>query len=387
MIAYNKQWLDSSDLQEQLENAVKENYISKAERDTAAGLYPVCFYTPNIFIRIGLFLLTLVITSFSLGLMGLLFISGSQFENSAGMICVFFAAVCYTALEAMVRAKHHYQSGVDDALLWTSAGLLLVGINIMGNISPLANAVIILIIAVFFTLRFADRLMALVIAVASLAVIFFMLTKMGTIAKAITPFTLMLSAVFLYLVSKKNIGSRWYRYYKKCFTVISITALVCFYLVGNYFVVREASIKFFNLPLGDMDAIPFGWLFWVFTSFIPLLYIAWGIQKKDVVLIRCGVLLLGVTVFTVRYYYHVMPAETAMIIAGLLLVAVSYALIKFLKEPRSGFTSLPSAIDNNNGLQNIEAILVAETFTGHQQQTGTNFGGGSFGGAGATSEF
>lgn len=388
MIAYNKEWLDNSSMQEELENAFSEDLVSKMEYDNAVALYPVGFYTPNIFIRIGLFILTLIIVGFSCSLFALLFISGSN-EQIFGILCILFAATAYITLEWMIREKNHYQSGVDDALLWMSGILFVSGINLLGDVSSLYNAALVFILSFCFCIRFADRLMAVVVIISLLSVVFFITSRIGENTEAVMPFVLMLMSAIIYFIRKKSVGKPEYKYYRQCLSIIEITALLCFYCAGNYFVVREAGISFLHLQLQPLEAIPFAWLFWIFTCAIPFLYILRGIQTKDIILIRVGVILIAAIVFTIRYYYAVMPIETAMLAGGILLLLISYSLSKILEKPIRGFTSQPVVNSNAPGLANIEAIIIAETLSSSNQgqSDGSHFGGGSFGGGGAGSDY
>ena len=67
-------------------------------------------------------------------------------------------------------------------------------------------------------------------------------------------------------------------------------------------------------------------------------------RKKDVVLIRVGLLLIAAIIFTIKYYYHIAPIEVTMATAGLLLTGVAYALSVYLKEPKYGFSMKDHAI-------------------------------------------
>jgi uncharacterized protein (DUF486 family) len=171
--------------------------------------------------------------------------------------------------------------------------------------------------------------------------------------------------------------------------MVSITALTCFYAAGNYYVVREASIALFNMDIKEGHGIPFGWLFWIFTIAIPAVYIARGIQKKDVVLLRVGLLLVAAVIFTVRYYYHVLPAETAMVIGGVIFIGIAYMLIKFFQKPKHGFTHKERNDAFFMDKLQVESLVIAQTFSGPQLPTGTGtqFGGGTGGGGGATGVF
>ena len=385
MIAYNKEWLGNLLVRTEADKAATNQCISKTEKEQVYAAYPVQFYTPNFFVRIGLFILTCVIVFFSLGLMSLLFL---DHLDQVGGLFIFFGLVIFGVLEFMVN-KGHYKSGVDDALIWMGAGNIIGGLNGLANISTTVNAIIIFVIALFLFLRFTHTIMAGIAALAFLAIIFLTSIQLGSLAKAVTPFIVMIAAALLYFFVKQQIKTGKHKYYANGLLVISVLALVCFYAAGNFFVVREASIALLNMDLKEGESIPLGWLFWMFTISIPLLYMARGIQKKDAVLLRTGLLLVAAIVFTVRYYYHVMPAELAMLTGGIVFIAVAYALIKYLHEPKYGFTYKEQNDEFLMDKLAVESLVIAQTFSGPSlpTDTGTQFGGGSGGGGGASGEF
>ena len=386
MIAYNNTWLANEEANRQIENAFANGCITPEEKTAAEAQFINGFYTPNIFIRIGLFILTLVIILFSFGIISLLFLSSSAAERDIPVLIIFFGIICYVVLERFIKTKKHFRSGVDDALLWAAPAFIITGINFLNEMDPLVNAFLVLGMAVFLTLRFADKLMALIAAIALLSVIFFLVGRMGTPGKNILPFVLMLAAALIYFGSKKLATLPAAKHYAACLTLTCIAGLLSFYIAGNYFIVREASIEYFGLQPVANGNIPFGWFFWMITFAIPLLYIFWGLFKKDRILIRTGLLLVAAMVFTVRYYYNALPIETLMIASGILMTFIAYLLIKYLKEPKFGFTS--EAEKNSKANLNIEALIIAETLSGEAQpQTDTRFGGGSFGGGGASGEY
>src|SRR5436305_1488294 len=116
MIAYNSTSLDNKLVQEQAAEALAKNCITEEENTRIRAAYPVDFYSPNIYIRIGLFILTVIIVTFSVGLLFLITSPGSA-ETGAGILLIFCGFICYGALEAMIYGKQHFRSGVDDALL------------------------------------------------------------------------------------------------------------------------------------------------------------------------------------------------------------------------------------------------------------------------------
>ena len=79
MIIYNKEWLLNKRLQIQALLAFKVGVITKEENENVLQSYPVGFYSPNFFIRIGLGVLTFIIILFTNGFFGLL---GSTFSSN-----------------------------------------------------------------------------------------------------------------------------------------------------------------------------------------------------------------------------------------------------------------------------------------------------------------
>jgi hypothetical protein len=384
MIAYNKTWLSNLEVHRQLDEAYRYQCLSREELDNAKTNYPVGFYTPNFFVRIGLFILTAVIVLFSFGLFSLLFLENSG-ERGFGTLLIFFALFAYAALEMLIRQRHHYRSGVDDALLWMSGIFMVIGLNLLiDSMSSLGNAVLIFLIACYLMLRFVDMLMSVVTVLAMAGILFYTYIELGSVAKNTMPFMLMIFFALLYFFTKR----RTFPYYSNCLLAAQTVALVCFYLAGNYFIVREAGNELLGLGLAEGEELPLGWLFWIFTVIVPVFYIYWGIHEKDTILLRVGLFLVAVTVITVCYYYQVLSLEAIMCMSGLLLIGVAYAFIRYLRQPKKGFTyqelNEPSILDK---LQ-VESLVVTQTFG--QPATGTThtkFGGGAGGGGGATGSF
>jgi len=385
MIAYNNEWLNNLLVRNQADKAGENHCITQPEKDQVYAAYKVGFYTPHFFVRTGLFILTFIIVFFSLGFVSLFFLDHTE---QIGGLFVFFGCIIYGGLEFMVR-KRHYRSGVDDALMWMAAGNIVGGLNLLTNISYQTNAIIVFIIGLYLFIRFTNALMAAIASLALLAIIFFSVIKFGAVAKAITPFVIMIASALIYFFTRQLLKEDKWKQYSNGLLLASICALVCFYAAGNYYVVREASIAMFNLDLKEGQDIPFGWLFWIFTIAIPILYITRGVQKKDAVLLRVGLLLVAAVIFTVRYYYHLLPAETAMVAGGILFIGIAYTLIKYLHEPKYGFTHKEQNDAFFMDKLQVESLVIAQTFSSPPlpADTGTQFGGGSGSGGGASGEF
>lgn len=389
MIAYNSRTLDNLYVQEQAEKARDTSCVTPEEYQAITAAYPVDLYMPNAYMRIGIFILTIIILMFSFGLFSLMFNAGG--DTAMGILCFIFGAGAYVLAEFMVREKKHYKSGADAALLWGAGIAFLSGLGVVTDLDAPAWVwcFAALILSIFFVLRFADVSMSIVAHLSLLGLVFSACETIGSIAKLVTPFMVMLASVSVYFLSVKLTAIHTYRHYKRCLQMLQVCALITLYMGGNYFVVREVSIEMFHLDLQPGQDIPGGWIFWILTVLLPLVYIYAGIRKKDRILICVGLLLISGMVYTIRYYHSVAPLEVAMTLGGMALIAIAYALIRYLKAPRHGFTA--ASADERHAMEaiQIESLIIAQTMS-HAATPGPDqleFGGGSGGGGGASGNY
>jgi hypothetical protein len=388
MISYNKTWLLNSRLLNEVEKDFKHGLITDTEFTVFKEKYPVGFYTPNLLIRIGLFILTCFVVGFANGLLSLMAMSSGVIESFGWLL--FLGLLSYLALELMIREKHHYRSGVDDALLFLSAclfvgsfGMLLLrGYNDMYYVWMSA---LVFLLTTYLTLRFADMLMALACTASFFAFIFFSWTK---IVPGLTtvPFIMMLVSGFTYWLVYAYSKRKEYVIYENCFIVSQIVSLTALYAAGNFYIVQTLS----NEMIGQAKPIAFGTIFWLWTIMLPFVYLWFGIKKKDVILLRTGLLLIVVAAITFRTYYHILPLDVTLTIVGAIILGIVYALMKYLKTPKHGFTY--KQLDDAHMMDHlkIESLLVAETFANTPTapaNKGVEFGGGDFGGGGSSGGF
>ncbi|HJT74853.1 MAG TPA: hypothetical protein VJ720_12555 [Chitinophaga sp.] len=389
MIAYNSKELDNISIQEEATAALEKECITAEEHAAIVAAHPSTLYTPNIFMRIGLFILTSIIMLFSSGLFALMSLSGK--DEGITILSFILGIISYIVLEVMVREKKHHKSGADSALMWWASVSTLVGVGVAtsGDLGILGWSLIVLLLSLWFTLRFADVSMSIIAHLAFLATLFSISIRLGTAGRIITPFLLMGASLAVYLLAGKLSRIHTYRHYRRCLEVLKALGLLTLYVSGNYLVVREVSNEMFGLDLQPGESIPGGWIFWIFTVVLPPLYIYLGLRKKDRILIVAGLILLAAIVFTIRYYHSVAPIEVAMTLGGAFMILVAYFVTKYLKEPKKGFTAAED--DEKHALQRlqIEAVIISQTMSHTPQpaQGEVKFGGGTGSGGGATGEY
>lgn len=177
-----------------------------------------------------------------------------------------------------------------------------------------------------------------------------------------------------------------YLYYRPSLLVLRALALAGFYLAGNYLIVREGNAELAG-GYGPSPQVPLAPIFYLLTAAIPLLYLYLGLRRHDWLVLLVGVLAVAFSIFTVRYYHAIMPPELAATLAGLVLIGLSLAALRYLRTPRHGLTA--AADDEATPHFNLESLVMAQTahVPAAPTETGFQFGGGQSGGGGADSSY
>ncbi len=392
MKAYNSTLIFNTSLKRKAENWFAKKLISEEQFNAISNSYSNHFYTPNIFVKIGLFLFTCFILLAASGIYFLMFAAGFNSSGNSFFIItsLFFAAVCFTALEFLIKSKPVYNAGSDEALLYVGLlsllGFLFAITDFNGEDNSLLIACMALPFITFAVIRYADRIATLALCFCVYTILFLFILKLGDVAKMIMPFVLMLFSAFLYFQTKRFKNNRKLSYWKSCISVVEFVALLVFYASCNYFVIRESSVSFFDLQLASGQDIPLAFLFYILTASVPIIYIYFGLKQKDKTLLWSGLILLALSAITFKYYFSLGHPEVSLTIAGTLLITVAYFAINYFKIPKHGIT-FEEEIDANSFLRsNAEALIILEGMTQKTPETSENgfeFGGGQSGGAGS----
>ncbi|GAB2703732.1 hypothetical protein GCM10027037_32010 [Mucilaginibacter koreensis] len=393
MIIYNRTALDNLHVQEQAHIAHQNKLITEAEEYTIKQAYPINLYHPNLWVRVSLFVLTLVICAFSLGLLCLMLAEANAIDSPVWPMLL--GAGLYLALELMVKNNRYYKAGVDDALLWLSGALVTGGfiwmLSEMNRNSghEIVISTFICVLSLILTLRFTNWLMSMLCCLAGLCIVFFVCQAVGTRMTAALPFILMLASGLLYSPGVKLDHYPQALHYKECLVAFRFTCLIALYAAGNYYLIDDLQQRLLGSNSSGKHQVAFGFIFWVWTIALPLAYIAIGLIKRNTLLLRTGLLVSVAAVATFRTYYHILPTAWALSLGGALLLLLVYALVRYLKVPKHGYTYAEQYTGNKADQINAESLITIATVPhAHAPvQEQSRFGGGSFGGGGSSSNF
>jgi len=390
MKAYNPLWSANDSTQQTALKWFRKGFLSQQDISEVQKTYPLDFYNPSGFLKIGLFIFTILAASFSISVMTLFFITPFQSnEKLAIIIESFVIGIVFTfVLESLIKSRKLYHSGIDNALLYMALGAFCTAIYLIFEQSHPPTWLFLLIFLPFFivsVIRYADLVVCCITFFLALSILI-SLALTSAWGKTFLPFIIMAFSIAVYFLIKTLSKRADYLYYEQCLGIAKTLSLVCFYLGGNYWVVREGNAMINDFSGTISPQITFAPMFYFFTLVIPMAYIFFGLRNHDRLLLIIGMLTTGFSVFTYRYYFGFLPTEVALTTSGILLIALSGGLIYYLKNIKNGFTYQPD--DEREGM-NLEALLMSEVIQSKIPQQGDTFrfGGGDTGGGGAGGEY
>lgn len=386
MKAYNPQWSTNESTQQTAQKWFKKGFLSQEQILEVQKSYPLDYYNPSGFLKIGLFIFTILAASFSTSIMSLFFIAPFQSNYQLAIIIesIIIGIIFTFILESVIKNRKLYHSGIDNALLYMALGAFCTAIYLIFEQSHPPTWLFLTIFLPFFivsVIRYADLVVCCISFFLALSILI-SLALTSVFGKTFLPFIIMAFSIAVYFLIKKLSKRADYLYYEQCLGIAKTLSLVSFYLGGNYWVVREGNAMINDLATTVSPQIAFAPLFYFFTLAIPLAYIFFGLRYHDRLLLIIGMLTAGFSVFTYRYYFGFLPTEMALTISGILLIVLSGGLIYYLKNEKNGFTYQPD--DEREGM-NLEALLMSEVIQSKVPQQGDTFrfGGGDTGGGGA----
>jgi hypothetical protein len=130
------------------------------------------------------------------------------------------------------------------------------------------------------------------------------------------------------------------------------------------------------------------------TVVVPAAVLAWGARSRRTFLLDTGIVLLALSLVTLRHYVHIAPLWAMLILSGGALVGLALAIERALRRAPAGdiagFTADPLFSDERRQ-HALQVVPVVAAFTAAPgaaaQEKDFTGGGGKFGGGGAGEKF
>ncbi len=388
LLAYNLEELEKHEILSYAKDLNKSQVISQVQLDGIKNKVKSNLYSPSIFMRILLFILSLIGLSTVLGPVALIMGIDSEVGIRVEAFVVGISILLLLDF-VLIKESKHYKSGVTEAAL--VVGLVLFSGGLLGE--PNHNPIIYLVYGLAITLFAAIRYLNSAGLIAALgfagAIVFQFLVSIGGLAEALIPFALMALYGCIYFLIRKLQNQKPSFVFDDYFTLSKVFSLLMVYVAGNYFVVRELSIELMGVTIEPGSDIPFAYFFYFFTAFIPLGYLFYGIKSKSILFIRVALLTVVLSIITLKIYYSLGAPIVTITLSGAIMIALALVLLRYLKKPKNGFTR-EKLLHDKWDTSDLTAFVVSQSLSGHQVEVkdeNADYGGGNFGGGGAGSDY
>jgi hypothetical protein len=383
-----KDWADEGHISKEQYRLLQQETISELR-------------TTNIFLRLVLFLFTLLIVGAGFGLF--LVILSHPSDRTAGVVCLIFAGVCYVAAEGAVSRARLYRYGIEEALTVCSVGFLCAGLlatffsGSLFSSRPDAARFLIPAAGAVFSLWIWRRFG---FSYAFLAVMIFALFLPGDWTSSHAGQRVIVALFYAAgLACVVAVRSRHrFDYLDEGYSLVEAMLWLGIYLVIN---LQLSSLALSARWWGGVRATseftaPFYWSTWVVIWCLPAIVLARGFHTKDRFVIAAGAIAATLTLVSNKPYLGWPRHTWDPMLLGLWLTVVAVFVRRWLDLGPGGIRhGLTAARLSGNDKQwmnfgpNVLGLISPQSITPAPQTSdaSVHFGGGHSGGGGASSEF
>jgi hypothetical protein len=357
----------------------------------------------NVFLRVVLFLFTLIIVGAAVGLFFAVFFSHNPGEQTIGIFLLIFAALSYAAAEIAVSRARLYRYGIEEALAVSSVGFLCVGMQVAffsglfssptpgrtGYLVPAAGVIVSLWIWHRFGLPYA-----------SLGAMIFVVWLPYYWTSSHSAQHVIVAAFYAAgLMTVAAVRSRHrFTYLNEGYSIVEALLWLGIYLAIN---LQLSSVNLLGQWWGGSRTTaefsrPFYWATWVLIWCLPPAVLARGLRRKDRFVIAVGAVVATLTLITNKPYLGWQRHSWDPMLLGVLLIGVGLFIRRWLADGpggiRHGFTAQRLSGKEKTWMNvgtTAFGLVSPQTIT-PSPQTGSpdvRFGGGDSGGGGASSDF
>jgi len=401
MRAYSASSEEAVRARDLLKDWAGENFLTAAQYQRMEQETVCDSRRTNIFLRLVLFLFTLIIVGAAVALFFVVFLSNPG-QRTTGVFLLIFAVLSYAGAELAVSQARLYRYGIEEALAACSVGFLCVGTQgafFSGHrfaqdgaefLVPAAGAISSLWIWHRFGLPYA-----------SLAAMIFVLWLPGYWTSS-HPAQHSIVAAF-YAVGLSIVAAVRPRhrstYLNDRYSIAEALLWLGIYVAIN---LQLSSVNLLGQWWGGPRTTaaeftrPFYWATWVLIWCLPPIVLARGVRRKDRFVIAAGAIAAILTLVTNKSYLDWQRHTWDPVLLGALLIGVALFIRRWLAagpgQIRHGFTAQRLSGKDKQWMSvgSTALGLISPNVITPSPQAGSpdvRFGGGDSGGGGATSDF
>ncbi|MEZ0608576.1 hypothetical protein ACAW74_08675 [Fibrella sp. WM1] len=384
---YDPNHIDEREILRQVDRWKAQKLVTPEQIAAIQQAFPKRFRQTNPWLEIGAFLFAILAV---LSLYGLFMIQFEAFSVSGSVVFATLSIVYAVGIvwftRYFVQKNQICRNGTDNALLVAAAGIGSWGLiefvanGYGGQYPPFWMCALLALPVLLALIWYSGDVMLSYIALGLFYGLIFDRLLDFSWGQSAMPFVLMGVSGLLFVLVRKEPRRA---YYAEALGVVRWLSLGMLLAAGNYFVVRELNALLLDRrpPVSPQIALP--GLFWLFTFGLPITYLTIGIRQRNRMLLILGTLGVAAAVATFQHYYITWPRSVTLAVDGTLLIGVAVLLIRYLRQPRHGFTDEPDDEPPHALVKHIGTIASIQATANAQNQPHLRFGGGDFSGSGA----
>jgi hypothetical protein len=359
--------------------------------------------TTNIFLRLVLFLSTLICVGALGGLFYKVFIDGLS-DKPLGIFLLIYAGICYAAAEAAVSQARLYRHGIEEALAVCAVGCLCLGMQLaffsqwtvlggqdrVPSMVPAVGAVFSLWIWRRFGLWYAfPAAMVFALFVPDYW------TSSHAAQHVIVALTYAIGLICVIAVRSRQARDYMEHDYSLAEAFLWLGIYLAINLQLSWSQLRVQTLGG-GTRAGSEFASWFYWTTWVLIWALPPVALARGVRQRDRFVIAVGAIAALLTFVTNKPYLGWQRHTWDPMLLGIVLIGIALLLRRWLARGpggiRHGFTAAPLSGKDKQWMNvgsTVLGLATPQAITPGPQTTASDFrfGGGASGGGGAGGDF
>jgi hypothetical protein len=387
-------WERAAEVQEAAEGWRRAGAIGTPTYDAIRNAYPDPCVTPSAVWRV---LTACMVTAVMLSTLGALFVGLQPGATALSLLLIVEGAAAMVATERLEASPRSVRRGAAGATAFWGCVFVIAGFWFFLTESRIRVGLGLGLDVLFFLSalvwglgcwRWGSPLFAGLAAVSLFLVL-------GRAAYGRVLWVLV-GAGMVALFARRSDDGAWAPSHRRSAMVLLIAGMSAVYLAVNVYSVDVRFIETFTKYTARTTAPRWSFILASFaTAVVPLGVIAWGLKARRIVLLDTGVVLLALSLVTLRQYVHVAPLWVILTASGALLIVVALVVERALRRApdgeRAAFTADPLFSDDRRQ-RILQTVSVAASFTPAArvtaaQEPGFAGRGGEFGGAGASDQY
>jgi hypothetical protein len=388
-------WERAAEVRTAARGWLRAGAIDESTHQAIEKMYADPCITPSVVWRV---LTAGIVSAVILCALGAIFVPTRPRSTGLALLLVLFGGACLVATERLNAAPPLARRGAAGATSFWGLLLILVGVGVLLQES--------------LKLRVADALDAVLLSAAlawgagcwrwgnpifaglSAVSLFLFLGRLPH-----GRFLWILASAALTVLAARRLDARgWAPSHRRAATVLVVAGILAGYVALNVYSLDEHLLEELRrLDPGRLAQPPGRALFFVSavaTAVLPVVILGWAWMSRRAFLLDAGIVLLALSLVTLRHYVQVAPLWAALAGSGAALIALALVVERVLRRSPggelAGFTSDPLFSDDRRQ-RFLEIVPVAATLApapppGAPEKSFVGRGGG-FGGGGASERF